>query len=170
MSRCSTPFECRYSSPRIMHAMINSTVDQPKLITGLMLCEILSVLHMISEVAPVEKIEHYVQVILILKGVVHVDEERIAELREKTLLVHDGADGTLEDYAGLRHLFHGQLHPVAPLLHLPYLPVPALPDRVEILEVAAGQLYYDRRLGLLVLRSCRSVDKVQTPIALYFYF
>ena len=71
-----------------------------------------------AEVAAVHQVNDQVEVVPVLKGVLHVDEEatlvrwgrrlRVVELDEEFLFVHDGVDGALADDAGFGHFLEGE--------------------------------------------------------------
>ena len=56
---------------------------------GLIFPKPASAAHVIPEVASNEKVHNQVQVLSILKGICHVDDERVFQLREQLSLIED---------------------------------------------------------------------------------
>ena len=62
---------------------------------------------MVAEIATREEVHDEVQILLVLEGVAHIDQEGVFELREELALVHDGVDTSFLDDPGFGHLLHG---------------------------------------------------------------
>lgn len=75
---------------------------------GLVLLESSHLPNVVSQVSAGEKIHNQVEVVSILEAIVHVDEERVFELRQQVPFVHDGIDAALGYYLCLGHFFHGE--------------------------------------------------------------
>ena len=93
----------------------------------------------ITEVTPREHVHHQIQVVSILEGVVHVDDEWVVELCEDLPLVHHRFNAPLCDDAGLGHFLHRICLLGLLTLDLPDLPEAALPDAVLVVEIGFGQ-------------------------------
>lgn len=89
---------------------------------------------MVAQVAAVEQVHDQVQVVAVLEGVVHVDQERTVQLREDLALVHDRLDAALGEDARLAHFLHGVVGLELLALDLPHLAEAALADAVQVLE------------------------------------
>ena len=63
----------------------------------------------VSQIASREIVHDQVEVLPILKGVVHVDDEWVLELGQDLTLVDDGLDASLGDDPSLAHLLHGEV-------------------------------------------------------------
>ena len=93
----------------------------------------------ITEVTPREHVHHQIQVVSILEGVVHVDDEWVVELCEDLPLVHHRFDAPFRDDAGLGHFLHRICLLGLLTLDLPDLSEAALPDAVLVVEIGFGQ-------------------------------
>jgi hypothetical protein len=60
----------------------------------------------VPQVAPIQQIHQQVQVLAVLKGIVHVHQKWTAQLRKDLSLVHYRLHTPLRNNSGLRHLFH----------------------------------------------------------------
>ena len=69
---------------------------------------------MVTKVAPAQVVHDQVQVLAVLKRVVHVDEEWAVHARQNMPLVHHRFHAALGDNPGLAHLFEGEVF--SPLL------------------------------------------------------
>ena len=83
---------------------------------------------MVTEVAARQIVHHEVQVLPVLEGVVHVNDEHILELGEDLALINDGLDTALCDDSGLGHLLHGVVLLRLLALDSPHLTEASLPD------------------------------------------
>lgn len=92
----------------------------------------------VPEVASSQEVHDQVEILPVLEGVIHIDDEDVVELRKNFPFVHDGVDAFLADDSSFAHLFHGieQLSLLA--LHLPNLSKAALTYAVVVLEVGFG--------------------------------
>jgi hypothetical protein len=63
--------------------------------TSLLFCESPVSANVVPQITPVQKVHDQVQVLSILEGIVHVDNERIVKLRQDLALIHDRLDATL---------------------------------------------------------------------------
>ena len=91
--------------------------------------------NVITEIASRQHVHHKVQVVSILKCVVHVHDEWVVKLGEDLSLVHHRFDAPLRDDACLGHFLHRVCLLGLLSLDLPDLPKAALPDRIVILEI-----------------------------------
>lgn len=92
---------------------------------------------MVAEVAAREQVHDEVQVLPVLEGVVHIDQERMMlELGEDAPLAHDRLDAPLRQDPCLAHLLHGKhLNMLQALvLYLPHLAKAAFADAFLVLE------------------------------------
>lgn len=76
-----------------------------------------------------------------MEGIVHVNDERIVELRENLSLVHYRLNTTLGDYTRFRHLFHGIGLLGLLTLNLPHLAKATFADAKLVIEVGFGEGY-----------------------------
>lgn len=90
---------------------------------------------MVSQVSAVDVVHDEVKVLSVLEGVVHVDEEGMADPGQEVAFIHDRVDRLLHDDLGLIHLLHREDLLALLRLDLPYLPKAALADGVDGLEV-----------------------------------
>ena len=74
---------------------------------------------MVPEVTTVQKIHDEVQVLTVLKCIVHVDEERIMKLRKDLPLVHDRFHASFCENSGFAHFLHGEILLALLLVYLP---------------------------------------------------
>lgn len=91
----------------------------------------------VAKVTARKQVHNQIQVLSILKSIVHVDEERmVLELSKDAPLAHNGLDTALGQDPGLAHLLHGEhVHVLRPLvLHLPYLTETALSNALLVFE------------------------------------
>lgn len=114
---------------------------------GLQFSESASPANVVSQVSAVDVVHDEVEILSVLEGVVHVDEEWVADPGEQVAFVHDRVDGLLHDDLGLVHLLHREDLLALLGLHLPHLAEAALADGVDGLEVVDG----DALRRLLVL-------------------
>jgi hypothetical protein len=64
--------------------------------------------NMVSQITSLHQVDHQVNVVSILESVVHIDQERMVELRQKFLLIHNRVDTPLTNDTGFSHLFHSK--------------------------------------------------------------
>ena len=92
---------------------------------------------MVPEVTTREQVHHQVEVLPVLEGVVHVDEEGVVlELGQDAPLAHHRLHAPLRQDAGLAHLLHGEHVGVLGsfVLDLPHFAEAALSDALFVLE------------------------------------
>jgi len=97
--------------------------------------------NVITEIASRQHVHHKVQVVSILKCVVHVHDEWVVKLGEDLSLVHHRFDAPLRDDACLGHFLHRVCLLGLLSLDLPDLPEATLPDTVLVIEICFGQRY-----------------------------
>ena len=91
--------------------------------------------YVVSQIAAREKVHCEVEVVAVLKRVIHVDDERIVNLREDLSFVHDRLDAFLGEDSRLGHLFHSiMLFRFLPL-YFPHFAETAPPNAVLVGEV-----------------------------------
>ena len=73
---------------------------------GLHFAKVPILANVVPKVASRHVVDDEVQVVSVFERVVHVDEERVLQLAEELLLIHDGVDAALGDYSRFRHLLH----------------------------------------------------------------
>ncbi len=110
--------------------------------TGLFFGEAAHSADVVPEVSSFHEVHDEVEVLSVLEGVDHVDDERTPEVVEQLSLIHDGADALLADDLGLVHLLHGEELLVLLELYDPHLPEPSLPDDVLDAEVFLRDHWY----------------------------
>lgn len=101
----------------------------------LLLIEPASAADVVPQVAASEVVHHQVQVVFVLKGVVHVDNEGAVQDREDTAFVHDRLDGPLENDPSLGHFFQSEQLLGLFALHFPDFAEAPLADAFEPREV-----------------------------------
>lgn len=69
--------------------MKNPTQNQSAQLTSLFLSESSVLAYVVAQVSSVQDVHHQVQVLSVLESVVHVDYERVVQLRENLAFVHD---------------------------------------------------------------------------------
>ena len=93
--------------------------------------------NVVTEVAAGEQVHDEVEVLPVLEGVVHVDEEGVVlQLGQDAPLAHHGLHASLGQDPSLAHLLHGEhLWVLGPLvLDLPNLTEAALSNALLVLE------------------------------------
>ena len=103
---------------------------------GLLLCEFLSLIDVVSKVSSRQVVHADVQVVFVLECEVHVDYELMFKFCKDRSLVNDRVDASFGKNAGLCHFFHG-IDAIV-LLHgyLPNFPEATLSDAVRKDELA----------------------------------
>ena len=96
---------------------------------------------MVTKVATIQEVHDQVEVLPILKGVVHVHDERVVDLSEDLALVHHRFYASLRNNSSFTHLFHGVLLLRLLPLHLPDLAEATLSNAVEVSKIGLGQRY-----------------------------
>jgi len=119
---------------------------------GLLFVEAALLANVEAEVAAVHQVNDQVEVVPVLKGVLHVDEEGVVELDEEFLFVHDGVDGALADDAGFGHFLEGEGRLGLGGLDAPDLAEAAAPDHA--LEV---ETLLRNSLEALLFRFCLKI-------------
>lgn len=127
-----------YSNPDIRHAMKKPIRYLNIIITSLLLCEPSIFANMEAQVTPRKQVHDQVHVISILKGVVHVDNEGIVQLREYLAFVHDRFETSLGENASFRHFLHCVLLLGLFPLYFPNLTEPPFSNAVGIGKAAFG--------------------------------
>ena len=95
----------------------------------------------ISQIASIKKVHYQVQVLSILKGIVHVDNKRIVKLSEDLPLVHDRLDAPFSDNSCLGHLLHRVCLLRLLSLNFPNLSETAFANAILVVEVCFRQGY-----------------------------
>ena len=108
------------------------------ILTSLLLCEPSIFANMEAQVTPGKQVHDQVHVISILKGVVHVDNEWVVQLREYLAFVHDRFETPLGENASFRHFLHCVLLLWLFPLYFPNLPEPPFSNAVGIGKAAFG--------------------------------
>ena len=104
-------------------------------LTGLFLAEPSVPANVVTEVSAREQVHHQIQILAILEGVVHVDDEGILEHGENLAFVHDRFDAALGDDSCLGHLFHSVAHFNFFAVYLPHLAKASLANAVVVAKV-----------------------------------
>lgn len=119
-------------------------------LTGSGLIELSVPANVVPEVASRQQVHDQVEILSVLEGIVHVDEEwMVFQLGENPALTHDGLDASLGQNSRLAHLFHREhVRVLRPLvLHLPDFAEAALAYALLVLEeVLADSCQVDKRL------------------------
>ena len=97
--------------------------------------------YMVAKVSSWQVVHDKVKVFSILKGVVHVDDERILELRQDLPLINDWLDAALCYYSCFTHLFHGKVLLCLFAFNSPYFAEATLADAKVINEVGFRYSY-----------------------------
>ena len=89
-------------------------------LTSLFLWKFPMFANVIAQVTSVEHIHYQVQILSVLEGVVHINNEWVVQLSQDLPLVHYWLNGTLCYYTSLRHFFHRILLLGLLSLYFPY--------------------------------------------------
>lgn len=100
---------------------------------------------MVAQVSTRQVVHDKVEVLSVLEGVIHVDDERVLELLQNLPLVHDRLDAALGDYPGLAHLLHGKVLLDFLELDAPHLSEAALPNAKVVHEVRLRNSYRKKK-------------------------
>lgn len=106
---------------------------------GLLLRKSPALADVVSQVTPVDVLHQQIQVLPVLKGSDHVDDEGVLELGQQRALVHDRVDGLLLDDFGLVHLLHSQDFVCFFILDLPDFAEASFSNGVHYVEIALVQ-------------------------------
>lgn len=94
----------------------------------------------VPQISSFHEIHDDVQVVVVLEGIHHVDDELVPESCQELSFVEDrvdtplGYDSTVRLFLhGLRHFFHCIDTPRSSVLHFPHLTETSLPDHVQVL-------------------------------------
>ncbi len=101
---------------------------------------------MVTEISTCQQVHDQVQVLAILERVVHIDDERVLELRQDLSLVHHRLNAALVKDAGFGHLFHGIYSLYFLAFNLPYLSESAFADAEVVHKRVLGESCH--KLGL----------------------
>jgi len=93
---------------------------------------------MVAQIASRKVIHRQVEVLPILEGEVHVDQEGVVQLREDLALVHHGFHRAFGNHPRLAHLLQGVFLLVLLPLHFPHFAEPALSNAVGVVEGVFG--------------------------------
>ena len=93
---------------------------------------------MVAQVSARQVVHHKVEVLSVLKRVIHVNNEEILELCENLAFIDYGLDAALRDDPSLRHLFHSIVLLRFLPLHPPHLAEASLSNAEMIDEVSLG--------------------------------
>ena len=107
---------------------------------GLLLSESLVLGQVVSQVTSSHQVNDKVQVLPIVEGIVHVDEERMVELAKELFFINHGVNTPLSDDPRLKHLLHRKKLLRFLLLDLPYLAKAATPYHIQKREVVLANL------------------------------
>ena len=154
-------------------------------LTGLFFWKLSVFADMISQISSRHQINHEVQIITILKSIVHIDQEsnkieqlilvgnqkiirfdalylRMHKLTEELLLVHDWVNATLRDYSRLRHFFHRKQFLFFAELYLPHFAESTSSNDIVKVEVILVDFYSQvtKRKRLLEQASKSSEKKI----------
>ena len=116
---------------------------------GLLLSELLLLINMVSEIPSRHVVQTYIEVFSVLKGIIHVDEEGMFQLRQNYSLVNNGVYTSLSKNSSLCHFLHCKQLVVLLEYDLPYFAESALSDAVH--EVVVSLRDYDRFLVINVV-------------------
>ena len=94
-----------------------------------------SLAYVISQIAAVHEIADQIYVLLVLKGIFHIDKEGMPKLSKKLLLCDHRVERAPTHNPGLLHLFHGVVCPVFLELHLPDFAKSTPADAVFVLKL-----------------------------------
>ena len=75
---------------------------------------------MVTKITTGHVVDDEVQILSVLKRILHVDEEGMVELAEEFLLIHDRVDTAFGDDPRLGHFFHREALLLLLLLHFPH--------------------------------------------------
>lgn len=89
---------------------------------------------MIPQVPTIQKIHHEVQILSVLKGVVHVYDKGVLQSAQKQSLVHNAADRLLANNLGLHHLLHRIYFLIFLKLYAPHLAETTLSNHIMVVE------------------------------------
>ena len=103
---------------------------------GFLFTEMLPFVVMIPQISTSNQVGDQVQVLIVLEGIKHVDEERMIELTEQFAFVHDAVHALLLHDDALRHLFDGILSLELLALHLPNLTEASFANHTDEFKVA----------------------------------
>ena len=121
---------------------------------GLFFTKMLPLIVMVPQIASCDQVGDEIQILVVLEGVEHVDEEGMVELAEQLAFVHDAVDALLLHDDALGHLFDGVLRLELLALHLPHLAEPAFAhhaDELEMVLVDGFELDQPKYLTYIVL-------------------
>lgn len=93
---------------------------------------------MVPEISSAHVVHDEVEVVPILEGVEHINEEGVFELAEKLAFVHDGGDGFFGDDETFGHLLHGEGFFFLTRLDLPDFSESSLSNDVVEIELVFG--------------------------------
>jgi hypothetical protein len=103
---------------------------------GLLLGELLLLINVVSEIPSRHVVQAHIEVFSVLKGIIHVDEERVFQLRKNYSLVYNGVYTSLSKNSSLSHFFHCKQLVVLLEYDLPYFAESALPYTVHEVVVS----------------------------------
>lgn len=90
---------------------------------------------MVTKITTRQKVHHQVQIISVLKGIVHVNDEGVVELGEDLAFIHNRLDTAFCEYACLGHLLHRVKLFALFLLNLPHFSKTTFTNAVLVREV-----------------------------------
>ena len=91
---------------------------------------------MVAQIASGQVVHHKVEVLSVLKRVIHVYNEEILELCEDLTFIDDGLDTALRDDPGLRHFLHRVVLLCLLTFDSPYLAEASLSNAEMVDEVS----------------------------------
>ena len=89
----------------------------------------------VTKVTPAQVVHDQVQVLPVLKRIVHVDEERVLQAGQDVPLVHDRFHAAFSDNSGLAHFFEGEVRALFFAFHAPDFAKAALTNAEVIHKV-----------------------------------
>lgn len=95
---------------------------------------------MVAQIPAAKVVHDEVEILMVLEGAFHVDEEGVTELAEDPALVEDAVDVVLLDHALLGDFFHGPVLEGFLVAHLPHPPESTKADL--IVELVGFQLIF----------------------------
>lgn len=130
-----------YSNPETKQAMKNPKHFKLTILTCLFLGKSSVLANMVAEVSTIEDVHYKVQVLSILEGIVHVDNERVMELGKDLSFVHYWLYAALRYDPRLRHLLHCILLLCFLSVNLPHLSETSFANAILIVEIVLSKSY-----------------------------
>ena len=109
--------------------------EMKKMLTSDFLCETSVSTNMVAEITTWQVVHYQVEILSVLKGVVHVDDEGILQLCQDLALIDHGLDTAFCYYSCLAHFFHGKVLLGLFSLDSPYFAEATLTDAKVVYKV-----------------------------------